>query len=352
MGDKLIIAGQEIARGEDVTIDFDLAPMYTHNDLAIPVHVIRGKKPGPRLFVSAAIHGDELNGVEIIRRVLKSIKPGRLRGDVIAVPVVNIYGFMNQTRYLPDGRDLNRSFPGSPRGSLTGRVAHGFLTEIVAQCTHGIDLHTGARHRSNLPQVRADLDDEETLKLAHAFGVPVLLNSKLRDGSLRSAAMERGIPILLYEAGEALRFDETCIRAGQRGVLNVMRELGMLVSRKRKTTPAEPTVADQSTWVRAPSSGILRAVVPLGARTKKGRVLGIVADPLGTNETEVLAPAEGIVIGRTYLPLVYEGDALFHIAYYRKRSDTVLEKVEAMQEHFDEPASLEAPREVDEPPIV
>ncbi|EDY86258.1 succinylglutamate desuccinylase/aspartoacylase [gamma proteobacterium HTCC5015] len=349
--DILTVAGQDIRPGEVRTIDFDLAPLYTHSELAVPIHVIRGKRPGPRLFVSAAIHGDEINGVEIIRRVLKDITPGKLRGDLIAIPVVNIYGFINHARYLPDGRDLNRSFPGSPKGSLSGRVAHSFLNEIIDLCTHGIDLHTGARHRSNLPQIRANLSDEETLNLARAFGVPVLLDAKLRDGSLRAAAVERNVPILLYEAGEALRFDEVCIRAGYRGVMNVMRSLGMLAKSRRKP-PQEPMIAEQSNWVRAPASGIMRAVIPLGGQTRKGDVLGVIANPLGDWEVEVKAPAEGIVIGRTFLPLVYEGDALFHIAWYRKRSDALLEQVESWQNILDPNEPSDDQQGSGEPPIV
>lgn len=349
--DILTIAGHKIRRGEVATVDFDLAPLYTHSELAVPVHVIRGRRPGPRLFISAAIHGDEINGVEIIRRVLKDITPGKLRGDIIAIPVVNIYGFINHTRYLPDGRDLNRSFPGSPKGSLSGRVAHSFLNEIIARCTHGIDLHTGARHRSNLPQIRANLSDDETLKLARAFGVPVVLDAKLRDGSLRAAAVERGVPMLLYEAGEALRFDEVCIRAGYRGVMNVMRSLGMLAKSRRKP-PKEPMIAEQSNWVRAPASGILRAVAPLGAQTRKGDVLGVIANPLGDREVEVIAPAEGLVIGRTFLPLVYEGDALFHVAWYRKRSDALLEQVEDWHNALDPNDPYDDDQGSGEPPIV
>ncbi|MBQ0799430.1 MAG: succinylglutamate desuccinylase/aspartoacylase family protein [Porticoccaceae bacterium] len=285
--------------------------------MTMPVQIIRGKKDGPRLFISAAIHGDEINGVEIIRRVLKSPALKRLSGTLVAVPIVNLHGFINQSRYLPDRRDLNRSFPGTDKGSLAGRLAHLLMEEIVKQCTHGIDLHTGAIHRSNLPQVRANMDDPETERLAHAFNVPVIISATLRDGSLRQSAADLGMPMLLYEAGEALRFDEVGIRAGVKGIINVMRELKMLPAARQKSNKgADSVVARSSSWVRAPESGILRAMAPLGAHVKKNQLLGIVADPFGEQELQLLSPYSGIVIGRTNLPLVNEGDALFHLARF------------------------------------
>jgi hypothetical protein len=231
----LKIAGKKIAEGQRRSLNIPVARLYTHTEMTMPVHVLRGKKDGPCLFVCAAIHGDEIIGVEIIRRLLKLKILQRLRGTLIAVPVVNVYGFINHTRYLPDRRDLNRFFPGSTKGSLTSRLANIFMEEIVANSTHGIDLHAGSHHRINLPHIRACLDNPETEKLAAAFGSPVILNSNLRDGSLRQAGVEAGIPMLLYEAGEALRFDEFGIRVGVKGVLAVMRSLGMLTSRSVKT---------------------------------------------------------------------------------------------------------------------
>ena len=333
--DSIIINGINIAPGTNQTIDLPAGRLYTHAPMSIPVHVIRSKRNGPRLFVSAAIHGDEINGVEIIRRLLKLPLMKRLRGTIIAVPIVNVHGLINHTRYLPDRRDLNRSFPGSERGSIASRLAHLFMNEIVCQSTHGIDLHTGAIHRSNLPQIRANLEDEETDKLARAFNVPVIISSNLRDGSLREAAAEHGIPMLLYEAGEALRFDEVSIRAGVKGIINVMRELGMLqkpakTSSSRRT---DPVVARSSSWVRAPESGILRSMVPLGGRVKKGSILGVVSDPFGEFESLITASFSGIVIGRTNLPLVNEGDALFHIARFESVADAA-HMVDEFQEEF------------------
>lgn len=340
----LIINGTTIFPGTRITLDLPAGRLYTHVPMSMPVHVIRGKKTGPRLFISAAIHGDEINGVEIIRRLLRLPALKRLRGTIIAVPIVNIHGLINHSRYLPDRRDLNRSFPGSEKGSIAARLAYLFMHEIVCQSTHGIDLHTGAIHRDNLPQIRANLDDEETDKLARAFNVPVIISSNLRDGSLREAAASHGIPMLLYEAGEALRFDEVSIRAGVKGITNVMRTLGMLPPSTRKSTNyIEPMVARSSTWVRAPDSGILRAMVPLGSRVKKETLLGVVSDPFGGSETQIISNYNGIVIGRTNLPLVNEGDALFHIARFEHVSEVATRIDEFHEEYSHEVATSPHP---------
>jgi len=329
---ELTIGGTRIKPGEHRVIDLPVAPMYTHDDLSITVQVVRGKHPGPTLFISAAIHGDEINGVEIIRRVLQQKALKNLRGTLLAIPIVNVYGFLNHTRYLPDGRDLNRAFPGSAKGSLTGRVAYTFVREIVNKCTHGIDLHTGSRHRINFPQIRADLDDPQDLAMTEAFGVTLAIDAKIRDGSLRACAGDAGIPVILYEAGEALRFEEVYIRAGVKGVTNVMRNIGMLAKTRSKKVPPSPIISDQTGWVRAPESGILRTFVPLGGKVITGQTLAMVADPLGTRETAILAPNDGMVIGRTNLPLVYEGDATFHIAQYGRKVGAVERHVEQFQE--------------------
>lgn len=341
------IGGQRIAPGERRTLDLPMPSLYSHTPMTLPVQAICGRRAGPSLFVSAAVHGDEINGVEIIRRLLRLSLLKNLRGTLLAVPIVNVYGFVSHSRYLPDRRDLNRAFPGSDKGSMAARLADLFLREIVAKSDYGIDLHTAAIHRDNLPQVRANLDDEETARIARAFHVPVLLNADIRDGSLRAVAAEKGIPMLLYEAGEALRFNEKSISAGVHGIVSVMRELGMLPPSKRRRRRQEPLVARASNWIRAGQSGIHRATVALGTRVKKDQVIGIISDPFGSQEMEVKANCAGIVIGRSNLPLVNEGEALFHIA--RFHSSTAAESaVEAFQA-FDQPVdpSLEA-----EPPIV
>ncbi len=328
------IGGVLVEAGERKSVDLEAGRLYTHAPTTLPVQIICGRKAGPVMFVSAAIHGDELNGVEIIRRLLKAPILGKLRGTLVAVPIVNLHGFIDKSRYLPDRRDLNRSFPGSEQGSLAGRIADLFMREIVSQCTHGIDLHTGAIHRSNLPQIRANLDDSTVLSMAQAFGTPVILNSAIRDGSLRAAAMQKQIPILLYEAGEALRLDEFSIRGGVEGIIRVMRLLDMLPPGRRKP-PKEPIVARSSSWIRAPDSGLFRAYVDLGERVVRGEtVLGMVSDPFGEREQEIRAPFSGLVIGRLKLPLVNEGDAIYHVARFH-RTDLAHERVEGYQDSLE-----------------
>ena len=335
--DILTIGSVDIKPGERQSINLPIADLYTGTSLYMPVKVIRGKRSGPVLFVSAAVHGDELNGVEIIRRLLSQKVLRSIRGTLIAVPVVNVHGFLNQSRYLPDRRDLNRSFPGSPKGSIASRMADTFLKEIVSKANYGIDLHTGAINRSNLPQIRANLDDAVTNDLAHSFGAPVLLNASIRDGSLRGCAAERGFPMLVYEAGEALRFDEVAIRAGLRGVLRVMRFLEMLPHVKLKSQ-VEPVVAASTRWVRAPASGIISRDVKLGARVVEGEQLAIVGDPLGETQEEVIAPYDGIVIGRNNLPLAHEGDALFNVAAFKSvsRAETKVEQFTAIHAELED----------------
>ena len=305
--------------GERATVRLPVADLYTGTSLAMPVHVVCGRRDGPVLFVSAAIHGDELNGVEIIRRLLKRKALSSMRGTLLAVPIVNVHGFLDQSRYLPDRRDLNRSFPGSRKGSVAARMAHTFMHEIVDKADFGIDLHTGALNRANLPQIRGNLDDEQTLQLAKAFGAPVIVNSNVRDGSLRQCAADKGMPMLIYEAGEALRFDELSIRAGLRGTMNAMRHIGMLPL-SRKTRPVSPVLADSTSWVRAPESGIVIPRVELGSRVTEGDVLAVIGDPVSDEEALVEAPFDGIIIGQSKLPLAHEGDALFNVAAFKSVS--------------------------------
>ncbi|MBF0275740.1 MAG: succinylglutamate desuccinylase/aspartoacylase family protein [Nitrospinae bacterium] len=339
------INGEKVAPGKRATIDLPVAKLYTHANLSMPVHVINGKKSGPQLFISGAIHGDEINGVEIIRRLLKLPIMKRIRGGLIAIPIVNVHGFINRSRYLPDRRDLNRSFPGSDHGSLAGRIAQLFIKEIASQCNYGIDLHTAAVDRCNLPHIRANMNDEETAKLAKAFGTPVILAGNFVEGSLRKAMLDLNIPTLLYEAGEALRFDEITIRAGVKGILNVMAELGMFPpSTKKRKRGIIPAQANSNYWVRAPESGILRAFVPLGGSVKKNEVLGVISNPFGEQDIEIISYYDGIILGKTNLPLVHEGEALFHIARF-ERFEKATAKVDKFQETFQPDTSSILPEE-------
>lgn len=329
----ITIAGTKIRPGTHADLELPAASLYTQTPLKIPVHVIHGRKKGPCLFIVAGIHGDEINGVEIIRRLLRSSKFRGLNGTIIAVPIVNVYGFVSLSRYLPDRRDLNRSFPGSEKGSLASRLANVLMTEIISKCTHGIDLHTGAINRSNLPQIRVNLEMPGIEDLARSFRMPVIINSNLRDGSLREACTEIDIPLLVYEGGEALRFDEVAIRAGVKGIRNFMKELGMI--RTKVTAPGtkkmiEPMVARTNKWVRAPESGIVHYFKKLGSHVKKGEALGVIVDPFGHEEAEIMSPLSGIIIGNNNLPLVNEGDALLHIACFEEL-DIMTSQVETLQ---------------------
>lgn len=308
------MAGVRIAKGERKQLTLTVAKLYDFTDMKMPVVVQRGLKDGPVLFVSSAIHGDEINGLDIVRRLLKHKALENLRGTLIAIPIVNVFGFNDKSRYLPDRRDLNRSFPGEENGSLASQIAYMFRTEIVEKCTHGIDLHTGAIHRRNLPQIRADFSLSENLQLARNFGVPVILNASPRDGSLREMVSEKKIPMLLYEAGTALRFDHNASIIGVNGVLNVMHAIGMLDEPPNGGLITEPLVAQSSRWVRAPISGIFITVKHLGDHVSRGDRLGFITNPFGDHETDILAPADGLIIGNSILPLANEGDALFHLA--------------------------------------
>ena len=310
--EPLVVGGTEVPRGTRTTVRLPTAPLYTLAAMSMPVHVVRGKADGPRLFVSAAIHGDEILGVEIIRRLLGLRLLEQLRGTLLAVPVVNVYGYTARSRYLPDRRDLNRSFPGSPSGSMAARLAHLFMEEVVANSTHGIDLHTGAIDRTNLPQVRVSLDQEASLAMARRFRVPLILHANLRDGSLRQTVLERGVPVLLYEAGEALRIDERAVKVGLRGVVSVMRGLGMLPG--TAAPPPDPLIARSSRWTRAEESGTLRMTRDVGDLVAEGETVGTLTAPLGEHSRPVRSRDAGVIIGKTQLPLVYEGEALFHVA--------------------------------------
>ena len=325
------IGGFSIPAGTRETVELPVSLLANHIPVNLPVHVIHGRKPGPAIFLSAAVHGDEIVGVEIIRRVLRSSGMNRIAGTVLAIPIVNVFGFLNQSRYLPDRRDLNRSFPGSGRGSLAAQLADLFLSEVVKRCEFGIDLHSAAVHRMNLSQIRISPDSSPRMvDLARAFGAPITLTSSEREGSLRAAARSLGVETLLYEAGEALRFDELPVRTGVRGILSVLQALHMLPARNPTEKRRKPLEATESRWVRAPAGGLLRTFKSIGEAVEKGERLGVVSDPFGSVEVDVLASVGGLIIGRTMLPIVNRGDALLNIAHMHDPS-LAEEHVETMQ---------------------
>lgn len=292
--------------------------MSDHTPATLSVQVIHGRRDGPVVFVSAAVHGDEIIGVEIVRRLARSPALRRVAGTVLLIPIVNSFGFISHSRYLPDRRDLNRSFPGSAKGSLAARLADLFLNEVVLRCDYGIDLHSAAINRINLPQIRVNPKDPKARELADAFGAPIVLHSTLRDGSLRYAAKERGVPVLVYEAGEGLRFDEFAIRVGMKGVLRVLKHLGMIKGGGVKNSDVPTPVSRKSSWLRAPEGGLLRALRTVGDIVKTGEAVGFISDPFGERESTVKATMDGLIVGRTNLPVVNQGDALFHVALLPK----------------------------------
>ncbi len=307
-----------IEAGQRLAFDLPTANLFTHTPLNMPIEVIHGKFAGPVLLVCAAIHGDELNGVEIIRRMHGIRGLNNLHGTLILAPIVNVFGFIHQSRYLPDRRDLNRCFPGSKNGSIASRIAYKFFNEVVKHSTHIIDLHTAAVNRQNLPQVRAALEYPNVKAMAQGFSIPVVINSELIKNSLRYEAGQLGIPVITYEAGEALRLSEQCIVTGLRGIVSVMRNLGMLPSKRVITVQAEPYIARSSSWFRATSDGLFRPLCKLGTRVKPGDTLGVISSPFGNQEQVLSAETDGIIICISKLPLVNEGEALFHIARFAK----------------------------------
>lgn len=310
----LTIAGHLLQPGCRMSLDLSAASLPTGSRLSLPVHALCGDRPGPRVLLTATTHGDELNGLEIIHRVLKRVTPEGLSGSIIAVPVMNVLGFMDQTRTLPDGSDLNRSFPGSPKGSVAEQLADFFMREIAEQCEFGIDLHSGANNRLNPPQIRAALDDPQTRQMAEAFGAPLIMNTPLASGSLRAAALKRGIRALLFEGGEPLRFNRDALECGEAGVMRVLHFLRMI--KHSPYPPSEPSVEvlPDAIWLKAPRCGILRPHVEVNQVVHAGDVVGVVSDVLGDGPEDVIAPFEGMVIGITLNPFVAKDGGILHLA--------------------------------------
>ncbi len=308
------IGGETIAPGTQADVGLPITTMATGFNSQLAVRVLHGAKPGPTVFLSAAIHGDEIVGTAIIQRIANYLSPETLAGTVMLVPVANIFGFLAHTRYLPDRRDLNRSFPGNASGSLAGQVAHVFFSEVVSRASLGIDIHTAAVHRYNLPQIRIAAGNKRLVELAMAFGAPVIIESPLRDGSLRSLAADSGVDMLLMETGEALRFDRFSIETGVAGVLRVLAHLGMIEADDGLTEVGVPARSNKTQWVRSPRGGVTHRMRKSGDAVRKGDLLAAVAGLFGEDPLEITSPTDGIIIGHATLPVVHQGDALFHIA--------------------------------------
>ncbi|RJP19987.1 MAG: succinate dehydrogenase [Candidatus Omnitrophota bacterium] len=330
----LIIAGEQIRLGEIRDLQLTFSESYLGSRVAIPLRVIRGKRAGPRVFITGAIHGDELTGIGIIRELLFDQPPRLLKGTLICAPVVNIFGLERSSRYLPDRRDLNRSFPGSATGSMTSRLAHAIFTEIVRQCDYGIDFHSAAVRRINNPNVRADMTRPEVKKLARAFGCEVIVNSKGPEGSLRRTAVRHGIPTIILEAGEVWKFEPGMVAIGVRGCLNVLKSLGMIEGPVDE--PLFQVAVKKTTWVRAERGGFLAFHAKPGDLVRKGQALATNYSIFGFERNLLLSPAQGMILGMTTMPAVQPGEPVYHIAVladatYRR----ILKKIkEGSNEHL------------------
>ncbi len=307
----MTIDGQFIAPGEERKIDINIARLPSHSTINISVTVNRSVNEGPVLLLMGALHGDEINGMEIVRRIIENEYNKPECGTIICIPIINVFGFIHLSRYVPDGKDVNRSFPGNKAGSLASRVAHFMTREILPQIDYGIDFHTGGADRTNYPQIRCRLFDEVNRDLANAFAAPFTLDSKYRPKSLRQTAAKMGKNILVYEGGESSRFDEFAIEQGILGTLRLMKKLGM---RKEAPVPDfENKIIRSNSWIRARNSGIFLSFVKSGEKVEKRQVIGSLNDPFGEYNVNVVAPNNGYIIGLNNNPIVHQGDALMNL---------------------------------------
>ncbi|MBL7856135.1 MAG: succinylglutamate desuccinylase/aspartoacylase family protein [Cyclobacteriaceae bacterium] len=305
------IAGHEIRPGEFKEIDINIARLPSHTVIDTPIYVSRGLEDGPVLALTAGMHGDEINGMEIVRRLLDSGLHQPKRGVTVCMPIVNVYGFLNYSRDVPDGKDINRSFPGHKNGSLASRVAYHLMHEVVPFIDVGIDFHTGGAMRANYPQVRAVLQDQINVELANAFAAPFTIDSPFRPNSLRKEASRKGKNIIVYEGGESLRFDQQAIEEGMAGTLRLMKHLNMI------DWAPDPNEVNKliwsTTWIRAKHAGLFQSTVKCGQLVQKGEWVGTITDPFGEFKEQVKATETGYVLGLNNIPVINAGDALMHI---------------------------------------
>lgn len=310
---KIVILGKEILPGKGAQLNLDVAKLHTTTPILVPVIIERAKVDGPTVLLMAGMHGDEINGVEIIRRVIRKGFNKPQIGTIICLPVFNIFGFLNLKRELPDGRDLNRSFPGSESGSLASQFAFHFMKEIAPHVDYVIDFHTGSAQRNNFPQIRCVLDNEESVELARIFNPPYILNSSYISKTIRESISKLDKKMLLFEGGKTNSIEEFIVEEGLNGVKRFLSHMGMRTFKIDLSKDRTPVVLSESRWMRSPNSGMFQALVKNGARVNKGEVIGIVTDPYGKIERKVKANSEGYIICLNESPVVYKGDAIFHI---------------------------------------
>ncbi len=311
LAEPLLLLNTEIMPGTAHRLSWSATELFEGVPVSTPVLVVNGSTPGPTLCLTAAVHGDELNGIEMVRRVLHEIAPGKLSGAVIGVPIVNVQGFRRGSRYLPDRRDLNRYFPGNPNGSAAARIANALFNDVIAHCDALVDLHTGSFERANLPQIRADLRNPDVVTLTQGFGSMVVLHSTPTIGTLRYAATQAGIPAVTVEAGGPLQLELAEVKRGVKGIETLLSTLGM--TKKRRTWGHPEPVYYRSSWVRADNGGILLADVSLGSTVRKGDLLGTITDPMNNQRTDVYSPYAGRIIGLARNQVVMPGFAAFHV---------------------------------------
>ncbi|MEN9978215.1 MAG: hypothetical protein RLZZ569_840 [Bacteroidota bacterium] len=312
MAKRFFILGKEVQPGQSVELSMNVAKLHTHTPIQVPVFVERAEKDGPVLLLMAGMHGDEINGMEIIRRVIRKKWNKPIAGTIICLPVFNIFGYLSVTRELPDGRDLNRCFPGSKNGSLASQFAYQFMKEIAPHVDVMIDFHTGAAQRSNSPQIRCLISDPVSMELAQVFNPPFIVHSNYISKSVREAMNKIQKKILLFEGGKANSIDENIVEEGLAGIQRVLNHLHMKAF-KTESTERKPIIIESSKWLRSPQSGVFQAQIKNGQLVHEGTVLGIVSDPYGGVERKIKAHMEGFVICVNEAPLVNKGDALFHI---------------------------------------
>ena len=333
LAEPLEILGAEIAPGTSQRLSWSATELFEGVPVSTPVLVANGSAPGPTVCLTAAVHGDELNGIEMVRRVFHDIDPKKLSGALIGVPIVNVQGFRRGSRYLPDRRDLNRYFPGNPNGSAAARIAHSLFNEVIFNCDALIDLHTGSFERANLPQIRADLRNPDVVTLTHGFGAMVVLHSKPTMGTLRYAATIAGIPAVTVEAGGPSQLELAEVKHGVKGVETLLNTLGM-TRRTRLWGDPEP-VYYRSSWVRADNGGILLSDVSLGSTVRKGDLLGSITDPMSNARTELRSPYAGRIIGMARNQVVMPGFAAFHVGIETDEVSASEEKVDVVKKTAD-----------------
>lgn len=311
---KLVILGHEIAPGKGAELNLDVARLHTTTPILVPVIVERAKEDGPTVLLMAGLHGDEINGVEIIRRIIRKGFNKPLRGTIICLPVFNIFGFLNVQRELPDGRDLNRSFPGSISGSLASQFAYHFMKEIAPHVDYVIDFHTGSAQRNNFPQIRVVMSDAESVEMAKIFNPPFILNSAYIPKTIRESINKLNKKMLLFEGGKTNSIEELIVEEGINGVKRFLMHHGMRSFKIDISKDRFPVYLGSSKWLRAPVSGMFHALATNGAKVSKGDVIGMVMDPYGNSERKVKATMNGHIICLNESPVVYKGDAIFHIA--------------------------------------